>query len=359
MKKDIRFDILKLIAMAGVVFIHCVGYCNILGELEYLSWKYFAVSVPYTVFFAMTNVFVIVSSHLLIKKYRTRTPSVRMNKIIGMVILTSVYSTVIYLILVITGLADFSLFAALKSVFSVFVNQYWFVGAYLFLYFISPLLYKALDIFSEKELRSLCLVNISVFSVFPSVFVFVSALDFYDAGHGKSIIWMILLFTCTFYLDKFGTEFIKKIRRSVLILVAASSTLILVLSRVVLRYISYRINLGGDGEARLFFDSSVFITVISFCIFILTLKSKEREKETAVRRFISLCSATTLGIYLIHNNPYLRDVIWGNAKSFIFGSKNMEIVMLILAVTAVFVASMAAELTRVLISKKINSIKKR
>ena len=343
-KRDVRFDILKLIAMFGIVFIHCVSNCGVLDTIDYLSWEYFVVSVLNTVFFSATNVFVIISSHLLIKRFKTNLNSIRFKKIFNLVIITSIYSTVIYVGLVVLGFAEFSLFAFLKSIFSVFVNQYWFVGAYLFLYFISPMLYRALDIFSEKELRTICIICLTVFSVFPSLFIFSSVLDFYDSQHGKSIIWMMILFTFTFYLNKFGTEVINKIKKIQIIVVASLATAILVISRIVLRFISFYLNMGGDGEGRLFFDESVFILAISFCIFIFTLKTDRIDLPQKANRFISSCAGTTLGIYLIHNNPHLREVLWEKAGTFIFSKNGMEMVYIIIVVIAIFVSCMFFEL---------------
>ena len=223
----------------------------------------------------------------------------------------------------------------------------------MFLYFISPMLYRALDIFSEKDLRTICLVSLTVFSVFPSLFIFSSALDFYDSQHGKSIIWMIILFTLTFYLNKFGMHAVERIRKWHVIIVALSAAAVLVASRIVLKFVSFYLNMGGDGEGRMFFDESVFIVIISFCAFIFTLKTERVEFPKKINKFISSCAGTTLGIYLIHNNPYLRGIIWEKAGLFIFAKKEMEAVSIIMVVTLVFVSCMLFELAVKSIAEKI------
>lgn len=357
MQKDIRFDRLKLIAMIGIVFIHCVSNCNVLEEMEYLSAPYFIMSILYTAFLAMTNVFVIVSSYLLINKYKVKAGGIRFGKVIEICCVTSAYATAIYLILVASGAISFGLFDFFKSLFSVFVNQYWFIGAYLFLYIMSPLLFKALNALSEKEVRIVCITSLVFFSLFPTLFIFESPLEFYDSQHGKSIVWMIVLFVLTFYIDKFGMEFIRKIKKSQVVIGLSLSVFLLVLSRIVLRYISFLIHLGGDGEGRLFFDESVFIVVISFAFFVLTIKTKPKMKKGKIDAITSLLAGTTLGIYLIHNNPYLRTLMWEKFKLLIFKYSGMEVLMVIAIVIAIFIVCFLVEYIRIFVTGKLVSLK--
>lgn len=357
--RDLRFDKLKLCSMMGIVYIHCIGHGNILEKINYLSTEYFFIVGMYTVCFSMTNVFVIASSHLLINKYKSRQPSIRYEKILKIVLLTTAYSTFIYLILVVIGEIEFSLFSFLKSLFSVGVNQYWFVGAYIFLYAISPFLYEALDLFEKKVLLNLCVLSLIFFSIFPSVFIFSSVLDFYDAQHGKSIIWMIVLFMCTFYINKYGQNDINKIPKKIAVSMIAGATLFLVLSRVVLRYVSYLIGLAGDGEGRLYFDESIFIVIISFGIFILVIGSKKTKALTKFDHMITICSETTLGIYLIHNHPDLRRILWFNGNNIIFSNPGTEVPMLLVVVILVFATCMGCELCRISIVKALRKTRKR
>ena len=358
-QRDVRFDKLKIAAMLGIVWIHCVAHCNILEKVSYLSASYFLISIMYTIGFSMTNVFVIVSSYLLINRYKRRAGTIRFKKVYAMIALTMVYATLIYLALVAFNVIPFSWFDFLKSVFSVFVNQYWFVGAYLFLYIVSPLLFKALDSLSEKELRILCVIELLFFSIFPTAFIFESVIHFYDAQHGKSIIWMLVIFTLTFYIDKYGMTFIDRIKKSQVLIGMFATVLLLVFSRVVLRYISYLINLGGDGEGRLFFDESFLILIVSFGLFFLTLKERNRTARGKSSNLFANISNTTLGVYLVHNNPYLRGVLWSSVSPIVFAYPGVEIIMAVAVVWVVFTLCALLELIRISVSRKISGWKLR
>lgn len=301
--RDIRLDRLRTIAIFGIVMIHAffrTGYFEIVPEL---SAGWLGGMAVYTLVFPMTNVFVIISSYFLIDG------TFRWKKTGELLIKTAVVSLILYLLTVVLGAADLSPMELLECVLSPLVNQYWFISAYIILYILSPYLNKALNALTRRELKCLCLILVLVFSILPTVLIFEPVQSLFDAKNGKGILWFVTIYVLTFYLKRYGSKLLK-IKNHVLYLAALGSVLLLIGSNVVLKWVSNLFGMGGDGAARLYFDSSAFVALISFILFILTLK----QKQTSKGKFWSGLAQGSLAVYLIHEQPAVKQALWSAVR---------------------------------------------
>ena len=201
-KRNVVWDKLKVIAILGIVMIHMIYHCNIFENVERHSFTYIVIEVLYTLGFSMTNIFVIISSHLLIDRYTEYEGKFNLKKLIKLAVNTSLISTIIYCLLLLFGVINFSIFELLNCLLSVFVNQYWFIGTYILLYLLAPFLTKSLDRLSKTELEHLTFVLIFFFSILPTIMIFVPAQNLYDPYNGKSVVWFVILFITVFYIKK-------------------------------------------------------------------------------------------------------------------------------------------------------------
>ena len=195
--RDLRLDLLKAVAMFGIVLIHAIYSTGLYGMEDAAQLDQFLVMVLFTVFFPMTNVFVLVSG-LFLSEGRFRWKKVR-----TLSVLTIGYSVGLYALLSFFGTVDFSVGELLECILSPINNQYWFITSYLGLYVLSPYLNKALDSLSEQELKRLCLLFFVGFSLIPSVVVFEPAQDFFDPRSGKSLVWFVVLYCFVFFFKKY------------------------------------------------------------------------------------------------------------------------------------------------------------
>ncbi len=342
--RDQRFDCLKLLSMFGIVTIHGIYRSGILEQCDRFSLEWFAISVIYTFFFAMTNVFVLTSAHFMHNK------SIRMDKVWNIVLLTTGYSCLIYILLVCIGSVDFSIITFVSCMLSVFTNQYWFIGAYLILYLLTPYINKLLAQLTEQELRKLCFVLFFTMSIIPTFLIFLPVSTLFDADAGKGIIWFVSMYCISFYIKQYATVWIEKVKCWKVWMFLVGNVCALVFSRIVLFYVSNFLGMAGDGETRLYFDSSCFVFAISVSIYILTLKRKPIHlgKNNA---WIGSLAGTTLGIYLIHEQPQLKTILW----DFVLQCKNSigSIPAVFLSIVIVYLGSMLIEIVRQKVIKKV------
>lgn len=66
------------------------------------------------------------------------------------------------------------------------------------------------------------------------------------------------------------------------------------------------------GNECLYNYYSITILFAAICLFILFLNIKIESK--LLNKIIPFVSSTTFGIYLIHENPEVRDLLWSNVK---------------------------------------------
>ena len=330
--RDIRLDRLRTIAVFGIVMIHAfyrTGYFEIVPELS-VGWL--GGMAAYTMAFPMTNVFVIISSYFLIDG------TFQWKRVRELLLPTATFSLVLYLLTAALGAAGFSPVELLECVLSPLVNQYWFVSAYIILYILSPYLNRALGALKRQELKRLCLILLVVFCILPTFLIFEPVQSLFDAKNGKGILWFVTIYVMTFYLKRYGDHFLK-IKNYVLYLTGVGSAVLLIGSHVVLKWLSTMLGMESDGAARLYFDSSAFVALISFILFILTLK----QKKTAGGKFWSRLAQASLTVYLIHEPPAVKQILWYAVRERIEQSPSLAFLIVVCAGTAVCVVCLAAD----------------
>lgn len=333
--RNYNLDKLKIGAMLGIIMIHQIYHCNILENVVQGSITEYLISFLYTIGFSMTNVFVLVSSHLLVEKYFKYEKKANTKKIINMIIVTSGYATVIYFLLLVIGVVKFSPVTLVTCLFSVFSNQYWFIGAYIVLYLIAPILSQMLDSLREHEVKKLLIILLCVFSILPTVMLFLPAQSLYDPNNGKSIVWFVVIYIFVYYLKKYKKEQIEKVNLNTLRIALVINMILLVSSRKILFLVSNMIGFNGDGEGRLYFDSSLLVFAMAIIIYLLVIKKNEMTDSDIKKKVILDCSQSTLGVYLIHNHPILREYWWDWCEKTILCKGNI-ILKIILVCVVVF-----------------------
>lgn len=330
--RDIRLDRLRTLAIFGIVMIHAFyrsGYFEVVPEL---SAGWLGGMAVYTLAFPMTNVFVIISSYFLIDG------TFRWKKVRGLLIKTAAFSLALYLLAVAIGAAALSPMELLECGLSGLVNQYWFVSAYIILYLLSPYLNRGLAALTQQELKHLCLILGAVFSVLPTVLVFEPVQSLFDAKNGKGILWFVTIYVLTFYLKRHGENFMK-IKKRVLYLTIAGAAALLVVSNVVLKRISIVLGMGGDGAARLYFDSSALVALISFAVFLLMLQQKNPNRSRLWPRL----ARASLTVYLIHEQPTVKQLLWAAVRGRMEREPSLAFPIVICAGAAVCLVCLAAD----------------
>ncbi|MBE6631282.1 MAG: hypothetical protein E7623_01120 [Ruminococcaceae bacterium] len=337
--RNVNIDRLRVLAIFGIVAIHAIGKSGALSLVSYLSPQWFALKLASTACYPMMNVFILISAFFLCDA------EIKVKKIRRIIFLAGGYSVSIYLVLVALNLADFSAITFIECVLSIFTKQYWYVGVYLTLYIISPYLNKMLSSLDEKDVRNLCIISFFIVSVLPSVLVFKHVQDLYDPSNGKGILWFLTLYLVVYYVKKYKYEKIKGIKNIYFLGAYILGVLVLFASAITFGTISIYIGMNGDGEGRMYFDSSVPMFISSLSLFLLAIKKDSKQDDKG--RIAKMLSVTSLGIYLIHEHPVLRRVLWEGIYNLLEKKDDTEILMYTgLTIVFVFFVCTVIELSR-------------
>lgn len=122
---------------------------------------------------------------------------------------------------------------------------------------------------------------------------------------------MVLCYLLDFGLLEgiFSIEQLKKNRIKILLLFS-SSILVMILFQICMEFLQAKVGFGGSYGTWFLNYASLFNLMASVSIFMLFL-SFEFEYTTKWKRVITFLSSSTFGVYLIHENPHLRPILWG------------------------------------------------
>lgn len=124
--------------------------------------------------------------------------------------------------------------------------------------------------------------------------------------------------------------------------------LLLIMSGVVIDLLSNYFS-AFVGEYSFFFGrGSILVIAIAYALFKYFTNIKPYENK-----FINIVSSCTFGVYLIHDNNYMREYLWGNIfDNSKYAESNYLIVHFILSVIIVYVACTVIEYIRKYVLEK-------
>ncbi len=314
-KRHSGIEIARIIAMLMILLSHYVlhggfdltstpvSFVGVAGvnRLLMVSLKYGGFGV---------SVFVIISGYCGIHS------TFKVRKVIQLLAQVLFYSVSIYTICLLTGLIKFSSLDAIKNVFPILFQQYWFATAYIILYLVSPYLNKLLKGLSRKELQSFLTIMLVLWCLLPTFTM--------QSMYGREIPKFVMLYTLGAYLRLFPDNVLAK---------PAVAKLGLILSVVLLFLSSLILQLLGNvspffaNHYAVFYDSdSLLVVVGAACLVYLCGQMKIGSNP-----FINKISSATFSVFLIHAHVGLRYWVW---KGFLKSSSHAESPWLIVHMVA-------------------------
>ena len=178
------------------------------------------------------------------------------------------------------------------------ISTTWYVSCYIIFCCFIPFLNPFLNGLGKKQYQTLLIVSILIWSV---AYTFKGS-NFLGADF--SIDHFIVIYALGGYIRKFGIH----LKRFSWRMIFAVSTFLLVLSVVAISYGSYR--LGNDTllSYSTYFSKATNIldVIIGLSLFMWVIESKPFYS-----RAVNTAAKSVVGVYLIHQNLYLKQVIWG------------------------------------------------
>lgn len=239
-------------------------------------------------------------------------------------------------------------------------SNYWFINCYLTVYLLSPFLNKFIVSIDKKEHRRCLIICFILFSVIAYI-----THDATIDNNGSTIIQFIFLYLLGSYLHKYpikeNMHFKKYSKQRLLLIFSFGFIFLAIINFLIQAFAIYTINMDNSViktissyivESKYYYSSPVTILqTVCFFLFFETLSIKSK--------FINFVSSTTLGIYLIHDNSYVRSIIY-KAFSIDMGGfiySKMHIIYALLMTFVIFFVCSIIEMIRLFIFRKISKSK--
>lgn len=253
------------------------------------------------------------------------------RKVFSLELQVLTYSVCTYILFCIFGGTAFTVKGFVRCLFPFFTNQYWFYSAYLILLMFSPLLNSAFQNMDRKTHLYICSLALLFWSVCPSFLL--------QDMFGSELIWFFMLYSIAAYLklyptNRINTTCVGGIIFGLCIIAIFLSTAVFDILRHVWCFADY--------QTHFLSGRTVFTMGASVGLFILFL-----NKKPFYNKYINYLASCTFGVYLIHENSYMRTLLW--KKIFPYGAfveSNFLIVHIIFAVVVVFTVGTIIEIVQ-------------
>lgn len=291
------------------------------------------------------SLFVLISGYFLIEM-----PRLKVEKLVKLWLQIFTYSTLAYLVYTVilvsvTAENPFRISELLKNCFPLVYQNWWFASTYFVLSLFSPFLNRFLTSLNKNQYQKLLAMASVCWCIIPTLFG-----KTFECNH---LVWFFYLYSIAGYIRRY--DVIKAVPysgiKSILLAFLIVFGVLFCVDRIkvlCLRFSEYRTEYsyftGENGEQRLM----LLIMVVSLLLFIGFQKIRVNNNQVVNR-----IASATFGIYLIHDNLYLRSILWNFiSKGKKYSNKPIFIVYTVSVSVLVFLGCLVIELIRSLLLEK-------
>lgn len=317
--RNFGIELFRVVMMLGIVSLHYLGHGGLLGASSggdrTLLWL-----VESLGYFSV-NGFVLITGYFQSKgKFKA-------HKLITLLLQVIFWSLVTYAVAVVAGDVPLSIVNLVKACFPFLFGGYWFATAYMALYLLSPYLNKLLDALSQKE-------QLALTAIFTALCACPLLGESLGVNGGYGLLWFIALYLWGAYVGKYPVRLLESNWICGGMLAVCVGVL----------WGSQVLPVSALLRSVLWSYASLPVLVAAICCFLLFLRIRLPQR---LGRAIGLVSPLTLGVYLVHDGEFIREVLWDGVRSVLTHETILSHLWLFpLVVLAVFSAAALAELVR-------------
>ena len=292
-KRNSGIELLRVVLMLMIILGHLFCHTGIRTEYALFEAEWLFMWGVQTITVSAVNCFVLIMGFFMIdSEFKTTKAAQLWGKV-------WFYSITIFVILTAAKLSPFTTNNLLDAVFPVLRGEYWFFTCYILLYLLVPFLNAGVHGMSERTLKYSLGIILAFFYIMP---VFAAVFHQYDPEEGMSILGFMTLY--------FVGAAIKKLRVNLsplaCILGLLGNSVVVFLSKVALELIVEQLELGlGTG---LFYHYNTITQIINAALLLLLFQNI--SVSPAVQPAISSLASATFSVYLIHEHPLVRQLLW-------------------------------------------------
>lgn len=281
--RNSSLELLRIICMIAIILYHYVVHGIKVTNIETIPiFNRVLTSIMLIGGRLACDVFVLITGYFMIKQ------KFNMKKVFKLILEMFIYSIVIYAILKCFNLVKNDTYTFIKALFPIVYGN-WFVIYYIMIYLLSPFLNKMINNLNKTSHFRLICICILLWSIIPTItnnFWVWSSLDAF-----------LVMYIIGSYLRLYPKE--KKSNKiNVLVLLIVVAVLV-----AISIYFMYN---GTFNDMKTYFHklNNFFMVIVAIYLF------KVFEHMNFVNKPINYISSSILGIYLIHDNEFMRSVIW-------------------------------------------------
>lgn len=346
-----NYELLRIVSMFFIVLYHTIHHGNIINNCTNEGLKIILE-------FIMLVIVVHVNSFVLVTGYFQSKSSFKQSKLWSIINANWFYKAFIVIIFAILNIEKFTTVDLFINFFPLNLTEYWFINPYLVIYCLSPFLNKFIDSLDKKIYQKLLIVLFIILSIFP----YVTGNQIYP-NDGFTLYNFVILYLIGAYLRRYP------LKESYLFKNLSNNyfqifTIVVFFACIIINYsfnrTAYSI-LGTNSlfdmfgyniinMTRAYSNPIVIIQSLAFFTFFGTLNFKSK--------LINRLSKLTLGVYIIHDNLYIRRNIYkwiGIDGPEVISYK--YIIYAILAALIIYIGCSFIEWIRQLIFKGISKLK--
>ncbi len=334
-KRRTSVELLRIIAMILIIAHHF----SVHGGFEYSSTS-FSFNELWIQLISMggkigVNIFVLISGY-----YMSESDKSPVKRVIKLWLQVVFYSILIFFIFSLLKIQPFTVKELIKHCMPIIFSQWWFVTNYVVLCILSPyinVLIKSLTVRQYREMVVLCTV---IWSIVPAI------TNMYLGC--TSLVWFIYLYILAAYIRKN----IMKISSKIAAFYACVTLAILVVTTIIFDIISIKKPKLYEQATRLYGMEMFPVLVISVGLFLVVLNLDMKNNK-----YINVISSTTFGIYLIHDDVWVKEWLWGTVIHQVsYAYSYYLVVYSVGSIMLVFAICMIIDLVRKALLQRIEAV---
>lgn len=287
-----NFELLRILAIVFIIFYHFRVHSEFFWRSEV-----FSVNRLWTLFVSVggkagVDIFVLISGYFLCTK-----ENIKIKKVIKLYSQIFFYSYITFFIFKLWGILPISDFQTQAYLMPITNGRWWFASTYFLLFIFSPFINKVISVCDRKQHRNLILLMMLCWCIVPT-FLNTSFL-------GSKLTWFVFLYVFAAYIRKYTNDDTPRFSSGRWFAFSAFLWMLIFGTAFIFSYLAQG-NMDYKEYVDYFYDMNklpLFMLAVSLFMAFKNLNIKHS-------RFINTVSATTFGIYLIHDNSFMRDFLW-------------------------------------------------
>lgn len=289
-QRNYGIDLLRIVSMFFVLVLHCLGHGGVLANARVLGAQYHVAWLLETAGYCAVNCYALISGYVGL------TGRSRLSSLILLWLQVAFYNVGFAFVQMHWLGQGFVPELFVQALHPVSSRAYWYFTAYTGMFFFIPLMNAAVQNLEKKQLLGSLVGILLLLSVYTAQ----QKTDVFLLNHGYHVLWLMILYLLGAYLRKYKP--FEEGKPGVWLLVYGA--MVLLSWGVLLRntHLSNQ-NPGGSYLNLVEFTSP---TMVVAAVALLQFFSGIRIPKLA-EKIIRFVSPLTFSVYLIHDNPVIRD----------------------------------------------------